>query len=42
MVQYAKLRSAKMDTLLHTLFEREWSRSDVVLPSFPDFCRGRY
>ena len=42
MVQYEQPRRAKMDTLLRTLFEREGSRSDVVLPSFPDFCRCRH
>jgi hypothetical protein len=35
-------RSTKMATLLRTLFAREESRSDMVLPAFPDFCRGRH
>jgi hypothetical protein len=36
MVQDEQHRSVKMDTLLRMLFEREGSRSDVLLPLFPD------
>ena len=42
MVHYEQPRRAKMATLLRTLFEREGSPLDVMLPLFPDFCRCRH